>query len=445
MRICKNILISTFILYSSVSYSSIYETCDWTNSSLTSQIIEHTNSLEPICENLHSSEICTTPSQEEDAYTLPVFKSINNSIQEIWFNIFHDIEDICFLASSIKGKNNFKVRGSQYSCDDSRTSRNQRFYYCNGLQEVNSCQTVMPAIDDDGNLRHIYPRPPCLSEDYIQTLSTGFNNMGYCFDLSSRELNDLFAIIHHESAFIPNSRSHTGAKCAGQLTTQALVNLNIDILLEKDPAYPIYMQAIEKCPYIQDVLIPTDLLTNDYYKDKSYAFLNRELETMNFTCTLISDMSRCFFYSFVFHKKTIALMEQNISRLSTFVKPEDLESFKSFVSYLTYSGGFSVVRTQLKKFIDQLNCTNKEKCFSDINDLKSRFIDHLENARNKHGSKIYSKETLNYPYAVQRDLDYFQSNFFFQHLSNFSADLVFNEEEVLDFSLEVQETCLFNH
>lgn len=95
--------------------------------------------------------------------------------------------------------------------------------------------------------------------------------MGYCFDLSNTELYDLFAIIHHESSFIPNSRSFTGAKCAGQLTTQAIINLDMDILLKTDPAYSNYTQAIERCPYLQDILIPTDLLTNDNYQNRFYA------------------------------------------------------------------------------------------------------------------------------------------------------------------------------
>jgi len=442
MKIFKNILIITSLLYSFISYSSIYETCDWTNRQLTSKILENTNSLTPICDHHSSSDICIKPSQTEDAHTISVSENIKNHFEGLRFSVFYSIEDICFLASSIKGKNIFKARGSEYSCVDNRTSRNQRFYYCNDWNKLNSCQTFMPVTDSDGNKRHIPPQAPCLSENYIQTLSAGFNDMGFCFNLSGKELRDLFAIIHHESSFMSNSRSPTGAKCAGQLTAQALVNLNMDILLEKEPVHSIYMQAIKKCPYLQDILIPTDLLFNENYQNRSYMSLHRELDNIDFTCPLVSSMSRCFFYSFLFHKTSIELIERNISRLSNFLTSEDLDSFKSFISYLVYRGGYSVARTQLGRFIDQQDCKNEGECFSDIGDLKSKFTNHLRTTKN--GKRLYSRETVNYPYAVQRDLDYFQSDFFIQHLLNFTTDLMITEEEIMNFSLEVREFCQFN-
>ena len=450
MKILKNILISISLLYSFMSYSSIYEVCDWTNLSLTSRIIEHTATATPLCAEFDDHGMCVDTSEDEG-----FFSSILTYLQEEWFSFIDfsptdtdtpKIDNVCFLASSIKGKNTFKIQGSQHSCSDRRTSQIQRFYYCDDLTASSSCQTVMPVTDNQGNARFIYPRAPCLSEEYIHTLSTSFHNMSDCFNLSEKKQKDLFAIIHHESAFIPNSRSPTGAKCAGQLTTQALIHLNMDILLENNPAHSNYVEAIKKCPYLEGIIIPDDLLTHTNYQNKPYDELQKSLENFNFTCALISDISRCFFYSFLFHKTSIALIKQHIPHLSKHLKPEDLESFESFLSYLAYNGGHSVIRTQLGRFIDKLNCIDEVECFPedfDINDLKSRFIDHLKQVRN--GTKAYSEETLNYPYAIQRDLNYFQSNFFAQHLLNLNIDPTLTDEEITDFSLEVNEICQFNN
>lgn len=464
MKIFKNILISTFILYSFVSYSSIYETCDWTNWTLTSKIIEQTASATSTCTHFDPSGACINGIQEdtseEDPFILSVFKQLNTYLQETWFNFVYDKEDedtshttntykidnICFLASSIKGKNTFKIRGSQYPCSDYRTNLNQRFYYCDDVETSNSCQTVMPVTDSEGNTRLIYPRAPCLSEDYIQTLSTSFNNMSYCFNLSKKEQNDLFAIIHHESSFMPNSRSSAGAKCSGQLTTRALVNLNMDILLEKNPIYSNYAQAIEKCPYLTDILIPTDLLTNEKYQNKSYEALQSKIENLNFTCTLIADMSRCFFYSFLFHKTSIKLIEQELLPLEKLLTPEDLESFKSFVSYLAYNGGHSITRVQLGRFINNLNCANQEECSSEhlnIENLKQDFLTHLRQTKDKRENHIYSTQTLHYPYAIQRDLDYFQSDFLIQHLLNYRTSPALTVEEITDVSSKIKNNCQF--
>ena len=468
MKILQNVLISISILYSFISYSSIYEECDWTNLKLTSKIIKQTNSTTSTCISFNPSGECADPPQQETpedegSFMLSFFKQVNTYLQEQeWFSFFYGteeisqttntnkIENICFLASSIKGKNIFKVKGSEYSCSDGRTNLNQRFYYCDNVETPNSCQTVMSVTDDEGNTRLIYPRAPCLSEDYIQTLSTSFHNMSDCFNLSKRERNDLFSIIHHESYFMPNSRSPTGAKCAGQLTTRALINLNMNILLKTNPTYSIYANAIERCPYLKDIVIPTDLITNEAYQNQSYNELERKLEHLNFTCTLTSDMSRCFFYSFLFQQTSVEFLKQtNISVLDS-MNPDDLKDFQSFVSYLAYNGGHSIIRRQLDNFINNMNpnenCLDNE-CPSqqlvNLDDLKTNFIEHLKKTKNEQGRHIYSEQTLNYPYAIRRDIDYFQSDSLIQHLLNFNNSPSLTIEEITNFSLEVKNNCQF--
>ena len=236
-----------------------------------------------------------------------------------------------FCQLCVRGKAIFDFQHSQYSCADDNTNSYQRHYYCEEVY-ADSCKTTMPVIDNTGKQRFIYPRAPCLSQDYIQTTANIFNEFGTCFNLSHKELENLFAIINHESAFITNSRSSTGARCAGQITVNAFLDLNAQIVLNYDPVRTIYNQATDQCPGLSNTTVPSNIHNHEQYQNISYDNLVKRLSRLPITCPLTLDMSRCFFYSFLYYTTALHLFRQYIEPIVELLHPYTLEKFKFFLS-----------------------------------------------------------------------------------------------------------------
>ena len=470
----KNIIYTLILIFCFSHLTHAYENCSWKDYTLTSSLIEATQATISLCSGPNPHPECRTEItdkvfQEEDFSFLSFFSKINKMLQYARFSFFHTnkkmqviransrnekpISQLCFLASSSRGKSIFDSKESEHSCSDERTSLKQNFYYCENSTE-RSCQTTMSVIDDKGNKRSIYPRAPCLSQNYIQTLADSFNKMSQCFGFSKEEQKNMFSIINHESFFMPNSRSNTGARCAGQLTTRSLVDLNVNIILKQNPVYLIYQEALERCPFLETVLIPSNLTTSDIYQNVSYDNLVKKLYQSPITCSLISDMSRCFFYSFLFQAASFRWFDQHIESIQYAMHPEDLVKFKTLVSYLSYNGGQSIAKRELKKFAHQflINLKNPEiqeefynnNDFLDLSKLQTSFISHLKKVKRKNGLNVYSNQTFKYPSSVAEDNAYFQkTELVSSHLLKLNTNSLLTFEEIEDTIFNIHDQCQF--
>ena len=115
------------------------------------------------------------------------------------------IPDICFYAGMLRSTN---LNNSYYQCPKPSTPANQA----------------------DSSKQNA----PCLTEDYLKMTAQAFNETADCFGFTDKEKKDLFATINHESAYMLNIRSNTGAICYGQITNRLFQNLNKFIYARND-------------------------------------------------------------------------------------------------------------------------------------------------------------------------------------------------------------------
>jgi len=113
------------------------------------------------------------------------------------------------------------------------------------------------------------------------------------------------------------------------------------------------------------------------------------------------------------------------------ISTEDMESFKFFAVQLSYNGGNSIARSQVRNFLtflkeqmDQANCPspNNKYCsyrrqllqgsHLSLSSIKEDFKAYLRQAVHaKSGEKIYSREEIfRYPGKIQKSIDYFQNS-----------------------------------
>ncbi|MGI9549076.1 MAG: hypothetical protein ACR2M7_03770 [Bdellovibrionales bacterium] len=138
--------------------------------------------------------------------------------------------------------------------------------------------------------RFLYPRRPCLNENYITKTNQIFHNMAKCFNLSVPEL---FVLFNHESGFVSNVRSFTGARCYGQMTVDGIKAVNYYIKKQ----HPIYTNFLAKCPqYGKNLTISTPRSKRDLYQTD---------------CELTKSPFSCLFYS-TFHVKSLMVKIKNM-------------------------------------------------------------------------------------------------------------------------------------
>ena len=134
----------------------------------------------------------------------------------------------CFLASSLRGINIFSQ---------------EQMTYCEDKNFENSYYT--------GRKKH------CINEDYVDMISKAFLDMSYCFDLSQQEQVDFFHLINHESGFIVNAKSNTGARCLGQVTLDYVDEINNKIDGQRGGLdyTSFYKKALDRCPGLEKALL----------------------------------------------------------------------------------------------------------------------------------------------------------------------------------------------
>ncbi|MDE0151993.1 MAG: hypothetical protein OXK80_05830 [Bdellovibrionales bacterium] len=490
----KNIFLFSLLCVSHFSYSAIYQTCKWSNQPLTDRFIQ-SNQEFLNADALEGNFLCNQTTYNTHSALQPVSDILSTSDPFL----IGPIPPICFLSSMTKHSANYPP-----------SRRSHRYYYhCNSPDDINPRNRIAVDNPSTGQTHQIYPRSPCISEDYHLSSVKVFNKMAHCFGLSERETKNLFAIINHESRFAPNAKSPTGARCAGQLTKPTVITLGMNILQESYPTFHLYNSAINRCPSLIDKTIPNDIsdircttkpCAHSHLQTGSYESKKEKLNKYPVTCKLTSDFSQCLFYTFLNFKTALDKFNQNFDYENEFedqeisegfiekygvgvnaneviiakkesssdtgdqylftnaqsaydevqkyghqdnnpmynldtktvslISIEDIEDFKFFATQLSYNGGNSIVRTQIKNFltflkeqIGQTDCSspNNKYCkyrrqlFAgnslDLNAIKEDFKSYLRQATHaKSGNRMYPREeTFIYPDKIQESIDHFQN------------------------------------
>ena len=146
------------------------------------------------------------------------------------------IPDICFYAGMLRST---ALNNSYYQCPKPSAPANQAF-----LSQENAL---------------------CLTEDYVRMTAQAFNETADCFGFTDKEKKDLFATINHESAYMLNIKSKTGALCYGQMTSKTFQNLNKFIYARNDKTWGDYgaviNQVFNNCDSLKSKVIPQKIAT----------------------------------------------------------------------------------------------------------------------------------------------------------------------------------------
>ncbi len=316
----RYLLLVSILSFSYFAHSSIYQTCKWSDQPLTDRFIQFNQEFLDEDTPLEDYQSCTKVAYNQYNELQPVTDVLNT--EEPFLT--GPIPSICFLSSSARGTSN----------RPSSKSSSSKYYHCNSPNNTNPNDRMAVKNPNTGQTHHLYLRSPCISEDYHSSLVKTFNKMVHCFGLSQREARNLFAIINHESQFIPNAQSSTGARCAGQLTRPAITTLNAHILENYFPGSHIYQSAVSRCPSLIDKTIPSDILCtktescpHSHLQTGSQASKELKLSKYPITCKLTSDLPLCFFYTFLYFKETLINFDQKFQAPNEFDSQEIPDRF----------------------------------------------------------------------------------------------------------------------
>ena len=183
--------------------------------------------------------ICDSPS----AHLMDSLERITNPIEEHLHahSPSEPIDPICFHAGSLRGKTAVPKR---YEC----------FHYAQ----------LMPRE----HRRHQTPNPtpgPCLSSTYFQKMAQVFDQVASCANLTPTDKQNLFTIINHESAFMPNAKSDTDARCMGQFTGNLANELTARLVAGmqgKDEDSHGLEKTLQNCPRLASHTLPKNIEEN---------------------------------------------------------------------------------------------------------------------------------------------------------------------------------------
>ena len=199
----------------------------------------------------------------------------------------------CFFAGAIRG-------ASIYDPGES-------FYYC----EKNSNRPGnMPVVDESKNPRIVSPRRACLNKDYMYLTARAFNKTADCFGFNKLEKEDIFRLFNHESSFLHNIKSPTGAKCYGQLTNGAITEINKQIYFSDTssrlPYSHIFNEVIDKCPGLQNAVLNPEIYKSEKQAGKKSIAKFRAIVSRSPTsCKITQNPYSCLFYAFYNIKKKL--------------------------------------------------------------------------------------------------------------------------------------------
>lgn len=291
-----------------------FEACHWTNESYTHRIVEENGSF-PLFYLLSEKMVEENPPfllRHTRTEGVSGWWNSDDFIREASFpqknnGFFHtDIPMECFFASSIRGANMYGAGGN--------------FYYC---EEDSNSPGNMSVTDDEDKLRVIWPRRACLSRDYVELTANAFNETADCFGFSQSEKESIFKLLNHESSFLHNIASPTGAKCYGQLTRDTIEEINKQIYF-RDTAQPlpysyIFDEVIERCPGLQTAVVDGQIIESvEEAGDKSMKKFTDIVSRMPVSCKITQTPYSCLFYAFYNIKKNIVRIRAYLNRSSSY-------------------------------------------------------------------------------------------------------------------------------
>ena len=245
----------------------------------------------------------------EFAYLSPLYDEfilsfLKDTIKDTYLSE-DDVPLECFFASSVRGANMYDP--------------GENFYYCD---KDSSRPGNMTVTDDNEKTREIPPHRACLNKDYIYLTARAFNKTAECFGFDKSEKENIFKLLNHESAFLHNIKSPTGAKCYGQLTTVNITEINKQIYFS-DTASPfpysyIFNEVIEKCPGLQNAVLNPKIYGPIAKGNKSMETFNELISQVPISCKLTQNPYSCLFYAFYNIKKNSADIDIQFKKDTTF-------------------------------------------------------------------------------------------------------------------------------
>ena len=281
------------------------------------------------------------------------------------------IDPICFHAGSLRG---IEAVDQRYECLHYEQINRPRKFSC---AEGNSTCKSNPTSG------------PCLSSSYSKKLAQVFEKIGECVGLNSSEQRNLFTIINHESAFMPNARSGGAARCMGQLTkiTTKEITARLTAGLNNDHRDSYGLENVfERCPELEEHSIPRNIQDNllpyvlQYNRGEVYTNTLNEINTDRnrpnhvtnkqtapsqhrtvhypMTCKLVSNPVSCLLYTSLYYKLLSTKFDKRFPPNSHLLSNTDREKFKNFVLKISYNGGGSFPHTFLRDFLKEIDCSS---------------------------------------------------------------------------------------
>ena len=153
----------------------------------------------------------------------------------------------------------------------------------------------------------VYPRRPCINEEYTAMTAKAFHDVAECLNVP---LDMAFSILNHESRFILNNESSTGALCYSQVTGPAVADFNS--FLKGKPHYPEIPELLpenikKKCPATWKHFKKV----HTKYRKKNKRF---EIASTLDKCKLNLNPYTCFFYGLSYLKVLTAKAEEALQK-----------------------------------------------------------------------------------------------------------------------------------
>ena len=269
-----------------------YEKCNIQNQNYTEKLLKNSKKIDT-----EGCIDCLTKKDKKglDSLAMSFFTNTNQKL--------NSIPAICFFASTLRST---EKKGSDNS---------KNYYFCKNHLSKNPTRTMTVFKDSKKKKKKkVWARRVCLSKDYIDTTVKSFNYMADCLGFSSlKEKKELFALFNHESSFIVNNRSNTGAKCYGQLTENTINIVDKFIYMKSKshkPYLEIYNKALAKCPDLHEHIVLPDLLSKTG-KKPSNIHLAKMQKKSDSTCRVSQHPSTCFFYAMYDIKANQIRFERN--------------------------------------------------------------------------------------------------------------------------------------
>ena len=307
--------------------------------------------------------------EEKFAYLSPLYDDFilyffQESIHDINLSE-NDVPLECFFASAVRGASIYNP--------------GRDFYYC----EKNSNRPGnMSVTDNNEKTRIILPRRACLNKNYMYLTARAFNKTADCFGFGKSEKESIFNLFHHESSFLHNIKSPTGARCYGQLTIDTIKEINKQIYFRDAPAplpYSyIFDEVIDKCPGLQNAVLNSKISESvERTGRKTIQKFNSIVSRSPVSCKITQNPYSCLFYAFYNIKKNSVEIE------AQFHKPTSRFGKKNNIP-MEFKERF-LLPIRLDSMVGVTSANGKDMIFWDDSELwlalKERPFDSLSNIR----------------------------------------------------------------